>query len=256
MGLSATNTVAVVQLVVYIPLLVLAIIVTSRHGWQKASGWIYTAILCLIRVIGSICQLVSIHDSSSGLIEATLILEFIGLSPLLFATLGLLWRLVYSINAGARGGTFGTKKFWAVHSLITLAAILCIAGGAGNTSGKPSDTIKAGILVYVAAFVIITLFFILVVRHWSIVPVVERRIFLAIAAAWPLLLVRLLYSVIAEFGHSHEFSIFGGNVGIRVGMATVEEILVVLDYVVLGLVLQRMVKGAQPQLPGPSRNWK
>ena len=89
---AGNKTVSIIELIVYIPTLFLATIVTFRLGWKKSSGWTYTTILCLLRVVGAICQLVSIHHPSHELIETTLIIDFVGLSPLLFATLGLLSR--------------------------------------------------------------------------------------------------------------------------------------------------------------------
>lgn len=89
----AREWVSVVELVFYIPTLILALIVCSRHGFRRSSGWVYTLVLCIVRIVGAICQLVSYHDHSSGVITATAVIDSIGLSPLLLATLGVLSRL-------------------------------------------------------------------------------------------------------------------------------------------------------------------
>lgn len=99
MVLGPQGYVSIVELIVYIPALVTAIIVTSRHGFHRASGWIYTVILCVVRIAGAICQLLSYTDHSDGLLKATLIIDSIGLSPLLLATLGVLSRLYVHPNA-------------------------------------------------------------------------------------------------------------------------------------------------------------
>lgn len=93
MGFTKQGIVSIIELVVYIPCIVAAFIVCSRHGFRRSSGWIYTLILCLVRIIGAVCQLASYTDNSAGLIKTALILDSIGLSPLLLATLGLLSRL-------------------------------------------------------------------------------------------------------------------------------------------------------------------
>jgi hypothetical protein len=90
---NARGWVSVVELVFYIPFIIIAAIVCKRHGFHRSSGFLYTLILCLVRIIGAICQLATYHDSSKGLIEAALILDSIGISPLLLATLGLMSRL-------------------------------------------------------------------------------------------------------------------------------------------------------------------
>lgn len=91
--IKARGWVSVVELIVYIPAILLSIVVCSRHGFNRSSGWIYTLILCIVRIAGAICQLMSYHDHSTGLITAVIIIDSIGLSPLLLATLGLLSRL-------------------------------------------------------------------------------------------------------------------------------------------------------------------
>lgn len=87
------DVVAAVELAFYIPTTILAIFVCARHGFNRSSGWIYTLILCIVRVVGAIIQLQSRHNPSNGLIEAKIIVDSIGISPLLLATLGLLSRL-------------------------------------------------------------------------------------------------------------------------------------------------------------------
>ena len=89
---TSRGDVSIIELIVYFPALLIAFLVCNHHGFHRASGWIYTLILCLIRIIGSGCQLATYHDESNGLLETTLILELVGISPILFATLGLISR--------------------------------------------------------------------------------------------------------------------------------------------------------------------
>jgi hypothetical protein len=92
MGFDKQAGISVLELLLYIPSLIVAAVVCKRHGFGRSSGWIFTLILCLVRIIGACCQLATLSSSSKGLIEAVLILESVGLSPLLLATLGLLSR--------------------------------------------------------------------------------------------------------------------------------------------------------------------
>lgn len=81
------------ELVIYSPLLVAASIICQRHGFKRSSGWIYILLLCIIRIAGSACNLVTYNTPSTSLYQAVFILDSIGISPLLFATLGLLTRM-------------------------------------------------------------------------------------------------------------------------------------------------------------------
>jgi hypothetical protein len=153
---------------------------------------------------------------------------------------------------------FGMKQFRLVQLLITLGLILSIAGG---TSGSSSDgtvtvstTAKVGVILYVIAFAGITFILVISAGHRTAVPIQERRSPVAIAIAWPLIFVRLTYSILAIFLHNSTFSVVGGKVGVRVGLAVVEEWLVVIDYLILGFNLQKLEPEQQGELT--NRQWK
>lgn len=91
--MQGRDIIAIVELIFYIPTLVLGAIVCFKHGFRRSSGFIFTTLLCVVRIAGAICQLISRTDHSTGLFEAIAIFDSLGLSQLLMATLGLLNRL-------------------------------------------------------------------------------------------------------------------------------------------------------------------
>jgi hypothetical protein len=144
--------------------------------------------------------------------------------------------------------------------VISVGLILSIAGGASASSSsdsgppKPSTTSKAGIALYVVGYVGLVLILLLSVGSLRVVHWRERRVALAVLAACPFILIRLTYSAIAVFGHSHDFNIIDGSVAIMVAMAVVQEFIVVLIYIFLGF----HVSGVDPDQQGPiaNRPWK
>jgi hypothetical protein len=118
MHIDGRGWVAVIELVVYIPALLIALFVCKKHGFTRSSGWMYTLILCVVRIAGSICELLTFSNSSTSIIKTMIILDSIGLSPLLLATLGMLSRLNDWINARSKGH-FGVKQFRLLQLLIT-----------------------------------------------------------------------------------------------------------------------------------------
>jgi hypothetical protein len=118
MHIDGRGWVAVIELVVYIPSLLIALFVCKKHGFTRASGWMYTLILCVVRIAGSICELLTFSNNSISIIKTMIILDSIGLSPLLLATLGMLSRLNDWINARSKGH-FGVKQFRIIQLLIT-----------------------------------------------------------------------------------------------------------------------------------------
>jgi hypothetical protein len=116
MGFNARDIVAVIELIFFIPTAILAAIVCARLGFKRSSGWIYTLLLCVVRIAGAVCQFLSRTDHSTGLIKTSIIIDTIGLSPLLLATLAILHRLyVYIVLSVERrlivaGSTSSTQR--------------------------------------------------------------------------------------------------------------------------------------------------
>ena len=89
-----TEHIAIAELVIYIPVTLLAIFVVFRHGFHKQLGWIYLCIFGIIRIAGAIVEVLSTKNpDNENDKEWALILQSIGLSPLLLSTLGLLKRM-------------------------------------------------------------------------------------------------------------------------------------------------------------------
>lgn len=86
--------IAYAELAVYAPSIILTTIIVVRHGFHRQLGWIYLSIFCGVRITGAVFQILSSHhpDNTTDL-EWASILQSVGLSPLLLASLGLLKRM-------------------------------------------------------------------------------------------------------------------------------------------------------------------
>lgn len=251
------DTIALIELIFFPLCLLLSAFVCFRHGFGRSSGWFYTLILCLIRIIGGICQFVSHSNQSAGLIQTILILDSVGLTPLLLATLGLLSRFIDSINVSS-SSRFTTRHFRLLQLVLLVGTILAIAGGTNisvdsNGTYQIPTTSKVGVCLYIVGFAGIALMFLLSLPQISVLPVKERRTPIAIGIALPFIAVRLLYSVLSVFIHDHLFSVANGSTAIRLGMAVIEEIVVVGIYVLLGLFVDKL--DASSKGPISSRPW-
>jgi hypothetical protein len=254
---DARDTIALVELIFYIPFLFLSVFVCSRHGFSRSSGWLYIIILCIVRIIGGILQFVSHNDHSTGLLEATLVLDSVGITPLLLATLGLLSRFVDFVNAHSKT-TLTSRHFRLVQVVLFVGLILAVVGGTSmnvdaNGTYQVPGTSQAGVILYIVAFAGLILMFLLSVPQASAVPTKERRVPLAVALALPFLSVRLLYSVLSVFSHNHIFSVATGSSTVRLGMAVIEEFVVVAVYVMLGFFVDKL--DASTKGPIASRPW-
>ncbi|KAK3173483.1 hypothetical protein OEA41_006812 [Lepraria neglecta] len=257
MKFNAHGGISILELFLYFPSFLVAVYICYRHGFGRSSGWIFTLILCLIRIIGACCQLATYHSESQGLFETTIILDSVGVSPLLLATLGLLSRCIDSIKETS---TFPLSAihFRLIQLLITIGLILSIAGGSNGTSSdgtfKVQTTSKVGIILYIVAYVALALTALLTSFKLSHAESGEKRLLLAVILALPFILVRLVYSTLAALTHFHDFNLLTGSVAIFAIMAVAMEFAVILIYLVIGW--RTNVIPASQRGPIMSRPWK
>ncbi|QSZ37175.1 hypothetical protein DSL72_009269 [Monilinia vaccinii-corymbosi] len=208
--------------------------------------------------------LAAISSPSVSLFTGALILQNIGLSPLILATLGLLSRVLDSINRNTQT-LVQPKLLKLIEMLMLIGLILGIVGGinasdAYTRTGKwiPATDSKVSNILFIFSFVALLVTTILTTFSISHAEQGEKRILLAISLALPFLFVRLLYSILSTFvAHSTEFNSFTGSVTVLLCVALLEELVIVVIYLGIGLTLHaqpkvRVVQGESQRVPWTS----
>ena len=268
--LSYADAVAVAEFVVYIPALAGAILLVVKHGISRSSGygfylcdrkrycmsetdcvvrWRFLIIFALARLIQAGMQLGTIASpANKSLYIGIAILLGIAVSPLELLLLGLLSRLVSSINK-TKETLITPRHIQLVQLLNTVGLILGIIGGnqAGQNFGKTgvyqqTTLSKVGLALFIISFVAIVLGTGLLALDSGYAEQGERRIVLALALSLPFLLVRIIYSCLSTFGGLHSFSLFGGNETILLVMALLMEFIIVVIVEGVGLTLKKVPK--------------
>lgn len=92
--LSEKEDIAIAELAVYIPCIILAMAIIFRHGFSKGRPWIYLILFCGLRIASAALEVLSANNPTSRE-DATwaAILGSIGLSPLFLVASGLLSRV-------------------------------------------------------------------------------------------------------------------------------------------------------------------
>jgi hypothetical protein len=94
MAVITLEGIAIAELVVYIPTALVTILVVLRHGFRKQLGWIYLCIFSGFRIAGAVMEISStMNPQNLNDKEWAVILQSVGISPLLLSTLGLLKRM-------------------------------------------------------------------------------------------------------------------------------------------------------------------
>lgn len=89
---TESDGVSLAELLIDTPVLVISAWLVYRHGIRNNSGFIFLVVFGILRIIGSIANLVTISDPTRSATLAYMICSSAGLTPLFIATSGMLSR--------------------------------------------------------------------------------------------------------------------------------------------------------------------
>lgn len=119
---------------------------------------------------------------------------------------------------------------------------LSIAGLTANMSAEglqhPDIKVKIGMILYVVCFALMVGLLALLATRCDCIERGEKRTLLAVALSSPFILVRVLYALFIWFLNNPKFSMLNGDVTIQLVMSVLEEFVVVIICLVVGLTLR------------------
>ncbi|KAM7220762.1 hypothetical protein V8F06_003831 [Rhypophila decipiens] len=252
MALSELDSISIACIAFYTPSLFIASYLAYIHGYKLNAGWLYLVIFSVVRLMTASFQLASVYSDPGNinLPIGTQTLLGIGVSALVLTMLGLLSRVLESIDFGG-GNTFVKAKHvrW-VQVFVIIGMILGIVGGA--LSGSYLSTgytivveTKVGLGFMIAGFAIVVISTVLTAFQVKKAEKGEKRLLLAVGVAIPFALVRIVFSCMVVFGNNSDFSAFGGSTKYAdylLGMAIIMEMVCVVIFEGVGLTLRRRSK--------------
>ncbi|EKJ78609.1 hypothetical protein NXS19_004130 [Fusarium pseudograminearum] len=236
-----TDSIAAAKLALYIILAQPAIYCLFKHGKTGFIGWLYVQIFCVLRITtGGI----GLHGASSS--TGTVILNSIGLSPLLLAASGILHEARRATNPRLNR-RFDIVLEVQYHALVGAAMALIIVSVINLQKGK--DVSKNETLLHVASAIIALAWVLLAVWSlWSLgktrssrngaVPSLRDGMLLlyAVFIALPLLGLRLSYAIaFLQLQISNPSSGFLSSKAVEVCLGLVPELLVTVIFVAVGV---------------------
>ncbi|KAI6373268.1 hypothetical protein MCOR25_003474 [Pyricularia grisea] len=260
--LTELNRISIVEIVVYTPALAIGILLASRHGFKKASGWLYLILFSLIRIIGGALDLASIQQpGNTGLVSATNSLRSAGLSPLILVSVGLLTRVLLGLEKKTNT-ILQPRMLQLIQLAVMIGLILSIVGGIkfGNklsdaTSKKPVDVdalrslsnsteSRIGTALMILGYVALVLATGMLSMQIKSVERGERRLIGAVAATLPFILIRIIYAAVATYNtwdpNFHWYVAGPHYYDYMIGMCVVMEMITVAILEAVGLTLQKL----------------
>jgi len=251
MGLDARGGISLAQLLVYIPILCVSAVLVKRHGFRRQSGWVFLVLLSLVRITGGACHVAAEEssDPSTTLITIFSILESVGLSPLLLATVGFLG----TVAEGVFENPSSYRAFHLLGLLASVSVILTVIGGVNISNAKTQDDVNGGTnFRHIGAIIFLVLFITIAFIHgllWTLkhkIMTHRRVLLLGISVALPFLFVRIVYAVLSGYApvslpptppvHNSlsKFSSTSGSWAIYLFMSVLAEIVTVVIYLAFG----------------------
>ena len=246
MGLTNREDLDIVQLVYYGIATPLIAYLLFQHGFARQIGWLYLAVLALLRIIGAATGIASVKTPSEGLIETTLICTSVGISPLLLSLLGILGRL----SQGMKGQGVSQRLERLIHIPILVGLIMAIIAGTKEFSADASTRhdgytmLKVAVLLYLVGLLALAVVAFQTFRRKQFILDGEMRLLTVSLLSLPFLLVRIIYSIISAFSQgSNTFSIISDTnraVVIQAIMSVLMEFSVVALFIAAGVTVRRI----------------
>jgi hypothetical protein len=132
-----------------------------------------------------------------------------------------------------------------LHIPALIGLILAISGGTDEASSDVSEhaggktKVQAAVILFLVIYAAAVFLWAITLGDFRHMKSSQTRIYLCVMLALPLIAVRILYSLISVFGNNPQFNLVTGDEAIRLGMASIEEFLVVIMYTILGIFTPR-----------------
>ena len=249
MGLSNLNALSIAELVIYAPLTVIACAVSIRHGFHPLKGWIFLFIFCALHIVGAALNLATISSPMViAFVTVPIELFAIGQVVIIYVILGVLARVADSINK-ERPTTLKALYIHLVRIPFIAGIILVIIGtDASNATWSTTgiypinELTKIGFIIFIATFAVLVLMVFVFMPRRSQAEAPSRLLYDIIIASLPFMLVRIIYSLLITFVDNAAFNPITGNVAARGFLATVEEMIITILYIYVGLKLPKLPK--------------
>ncbi|CZR64615.1 uncharacterized protein PAC_14513 [Phialocephala subalpina] len=244
----------IATLIIYLILIQPITYCVWKHGRHGLLGWLTIQIFCAVRVVGAIIQIHQ-EDTHSTNTTTVLLLNNIGLSPLLLAVLGILHEARTARNPALKS-KFEWFKVLNFHGFVIAAMALVIVGVVeimGDKTYTPNTLMKVGVVMLLLAWSILSAWVLISMRtpprnHSSIplmtpntmelaygrVPAFAEATLLLYGTALvlPFVGVRDVYAALSIFISSAAFK---NSLAAKVVMSVVPEMIVTIILAVVGI---------------------
>ncbi|KAF7158711.1 hypothetical protein CNMCM5623_003875 [Aspergillus felis] len=180
-------------------------------------------VLAQLRIASS-AMVIAVSNPSESVWTAEIILQSVGLSPLLFEVSLVLLRSGQAGRSGPGNTRYPKHLRFLLHGFRFPVIISLVCAVLGETMDIPAcRDIGSGVFVFTFAFVVGLVSWV-AIAYRTVLPRNGHRGVMLVLATLPFLAVRIAYFLLGEYG-SEEFNAVTGKEGIKVGMSLLMEVI-------------------------------
>ncbi|KAI1075963.1 hypothetical protein F5B20DRAFT_343677 [Whalleya microplaca] len=243
-------------LAIYSTLSLPTIYVAVQHGIKHGAilGWAFLLAFCLIRITSSALE---IEDETSS---TAILLTGIGISPLLSSVCGVLHES-HAYLLPKANKRLGVPWLVLFHFQV-MTAIALVAVGASNLNkatlipdqvSHNLSLVRAGMIILLIAWVFLTVLAVVTLgalshkRRTMENYTEEKKLLLVILIAIPFLGIRVFERLVYYFTQTTLVDPITRSIGLRTGLEVIEEIIVTLLLVIVGIMTRNAGKSPPQQ---------
>ncbi|KAI0757361.1 hypothetical protein C8Q80DRAFT_1265298 [Daedaleopsis nitida] len=259
MHLDARGILSAVEVVIYVPILIIGGFLSFKNGFARKAGWIFLVTLSIFRIVGGVAHILSEQDPTN-VTKRTIYttMESAGISQLLLATLGFLGTVAQYTISDTPFVSRGLKLLGVVGAG---ALVLGVIGGSDASKAKtPTDLDDANMLRHIGSLLYVVLYVgsaLMTFYYWSNANRIlryRRQLLKGVTATLPSISVRVAFGALSSFAPS-PFEVRDGEVvpvppdysglgklnlsspywGLYVALSVLPEYIAILIYAVVGI---------------------
>lgn len=254
MSWTSKEILAVVELIIYICVAPVIAYTYHKHRIHSITGHIYLFVFVILRLTADGLTISSRNDPSGSTTGA--IINSIGLSPLLLATVGIINEARAYILGSLHNGNakkYGYLAELILHALVvTGVALLAVGSSKSFSATASSDLDKPRALAYAGAILLLIAWIIICAWNLSTLKIsnnqkrrgkdhrLARLLMTEIIISLPFTGIRIIYSVVYTFDHSPSLSPATSSFAVSFCLVFLVQLIAALILVV-GLVVTRNI---------------
>ncbi|KAI1275428.1 hypothetical protein F5Y07DRAFT_176409 [Xylaria sp. FL0933] len=234
---------AIVQLIFYMIYLAAGVFLCYKHGWRRGGGWFIIVVFSFLRIIGALFEIVAISYPARSVYAGVLVIESIGIAPLIGISAGMLARLNKYLYRPIRRVVFSLRLATGLAGIVVASVSASVPTPLNSPSPFVANHLtKAASVIFAAELIVTELMLLAMIIHHTPIPRVGMCLLYSVAACSPFVAARIIYGLLFAFSSDPRFNILVGSTLIYFFLSVLPQLIAVGISIIAGFHLPKTPK--------------